>query len=748
MIIEHNISKYIVFHEDTILYALEKISENKSRIIFSVMGNGVLEGSLSDGDIRRWLIGQDKIDLNQKVIAVSNKEFASGRVDDDHEILQARFSKKVDCLPLLDHQNRLVAIVQRGNGKFQIGSRAIDADAPAFIIAEIGNNHNGSLDMAKKLIDAAVSAGADCAKFQMRNMGALYQNKGKANDPKADLGSQYTLDLLNRFQLKDEELFQAFDYCIEKKITPLCTPFDKESLISLENYGLSAYKVASADFTNHDLLSALVRTGKPLICSTGMCTEQEIRQSINFLQENHAVFALLHCNATYPTPLKDINLKYMDHLQELGGCLVGYSGHERGVNVVFAAIARGAKVVEKHFTLDRNMEGNDHRVSLLPDEFSHMVKVVRDIEESLGNQNERKLSQGELMNREVLGKSICVNRSMKKGELISRENLQVISPGQGISPNQIDRLIGVPVPRDMEMGDMFFPSDLEAVKVEPREYSFHRPVGIPVRYHDWEKLSSSANFDFLEFHLSYKDLEEDLDNFFREPRDLNFTVHCPELFSNDHILDLCSLDEKYRAKSIESIQRVIEITRNLKNKFRNTNKPLIIVNAGGHSQDAPLAVSGRQKRYDLILDSFSKLDQEGVELIPQTMPPFPWHFGGQRFQNLFMDPTEIVDFCKKHNYRICLDISHSKLACNHYKWSFKNFIESVAPFTALLHIVDATGVDGEGLQIGEGEVDFALLGDQLNQLAPQAGFIPEVWQGHKQDGEGFWIALDRLEEWF
>ena len=130
------------------------------------------------------------------------------------------------------------------------------------------------------------------------------------------------------------------------------------------------------------------------------------------------------------------------------------------------------------------------------------------------------------------------------------------------------------------------------------------------------------------------------------------------------------------------------------------------------------------------------------------MPPFPWHFGGQRFQNLFMDPDETVKFCQKYGYRICFDISHSKLACNHHKWSFKKFVEVVAPYSALFHIVDAGGVDGEGLQVGEGNVDFVLLGEQLNELAPNIGFIPEIWQGHKNDGEGFWIALDRLEQWF
>ena len=221
-----------------------------------------------------------------------------------------------------------------------------------------------------------------------------------------------------------------------------------------------------------------------------------------------------------------------------------------------------------------------------------------------------------------------------------------------------------------------------------------------------------------------------------------------ELFSNDHVLDLCSQDPKYRDRSIRELQKVIDVTRGLKKYFPNSQRPFIIVNAGGHTQDAPLMITERRALYNCIEDSFSQLDKDGVELIPQTMPPFPWHFGGQRFHNLFMDPDETVEFCQKNGYRICFDISHSKLACNHHKWSFKKFVEVVAPHSALLHIVDASGVDGEGLQVGEGDVDFVLLGEQLNELALNIGFIPEIWQGHKNDGEGFWVALDRLEQWF
>ena len=153
----------------------------------------------------------------------------------------------------------------------------------------------------------------------------------------------------------------------------------------------------------------------------------------------------------------------------------------------------------------------------------------------------------------------------------------------------------------------------------------------------------------------------------------------------------------------------------------------------------------RSANYAAILRSLNELDLTGVEIIPQTMPPFPWHFGGQRFQNLFMDPDETRQFCDQNGYRVCLDVSHSKLACNHHKWSFVDFIKKVGPITSHLHLADASGSDGEGLQFGEGDIDVPAMGKALGEYAREASFIPEIWQGHKNDGQGFWTALDRLE---
>lgn len=747
MFIKKNLAQYVVFSTESIFKALEKIGINQKRIVFVVDEDGTLAGSFSDGDFRRWITSTQSFDLSKSVLEVMNPKTTFRRVNATAAEVQSAFSSAIDVIPLVDEFNRVVAIAVQKERGMTIGKHVISEKSPAYVIAEIGNNHNGSLALAKQLIDLAAEAGADCAKFQMRDLGSLYKGGGAA-DQSADLGAQYTMDLLNKFQLSNAEMLEAFDYCKVKGMTPMCTPWDIKSLEVLEAYGMEAYKVASADFTNHQLLSALAATGKPLICSTGMSTEAEIKKSADFLKSKSTDFVVLHCNSTYPTPFKDVNLAYIKRLQEITGALVGYSGHERGIAVPVAAVTLGARVIEKHFTVDKGMEGNDHKVSLLPHEFKEMVRQIREVEEAMGEPGERKITQGEMMNREVLAKSLVVNRRVKQGEVITRDMIDIKSPGQGLQPMYIEELIGKKTKRDMEPFEFFFESDLKEEGTKARPYKFRRPAGIPVRYHDYGKLVPLSNLDFVEFHLSYQDMNLNPGDFFQGPQNIGFAVHSPELFAGDHILDLASQDEVYLAHSIAELNRVCDVTRSLKEYFPKTDRPVIVVNAGGFNTSGFLPKADRAAMYERVAASLAKVDQKGVEIIIQTMPPFPWHFGGQSYHNLFMMPDEMVDFHRKYGYRICYDVSHTMMACNYFQLKLSDVTHAVGGFTAHLHISDAKGTDGEGVQMGTGDIDFAELARDLQTTAPGIQFIPEIWQGHKNKGEGFWHALDILEQHF
>lgn len=618
-------------------------------------------------------------------------------------------------------------------------------DKKTFIIAEIGNNHNGCIDRAIKMVDSAIDCGADCVKFQLRNMQSVYRKKSLEKKGE-DLGTEYVLDLLDRFQLSEEEHKRVSKYCKEKGIIYMCTPWDKDSVEILESFDVPGYKVASADLTNIPLIKKIVSTKKPIILSTGMSTEEEINLTINFLNKKQANFALLHCNSTYPAPFHDINLKWINQLKKLHS-YIGYSGHERGISVSLGAVALGAQIIERHFTFDRKMEGPDHAASLEPKEFLNLVKGIREIDDALGNGLKRTVSQGEMINRENLAKSLVAKSKIKSGTLIKKDHIKILSPGQGLSAQYLDKLIGRKIKRDMLEEDYFYMSDISDLKTEPKDYNFNRPWGVPVRFHDFREYSQKITPDIYEFHFSYTDLELNPDDYLDGPYKCGFVVHAPELFSGSHLMDLASPDKEYLEYSIKETQKVINVTKNLKKYFPLTKKPMIVANIGGFSMDNKLPQEQIPFYYERFQESLNKLDLNEVEIIPQTMAPFPWHFGGQRYQNLFVHSDEIVKWCKKLNLRICFDISHSKLTCNHFGIDFYDFARQVSPYTGHIHLGDAIGVNGEGLQIGDGDIDFIKLGSILKENCADASFIPEIWQGHKNGGEGFWIALEKLEEY-
>ena len=631
---------------------------------------------------------------------------------------------------------------ERNSVTFTIDQFEIGADR-AFVIAEIGNNHNGSFDRAIQMIDKAREAGADCAKFQMRHLDQVYRQRS-LNKSGDDLGTEYVIDLLNRFELSVDQHRSLAQYCAQTSISYMCTPWDGKSVDVLEGFGVPAYKVASADLTNLPLLDRLTNTKKPLILSTGMSTTEEVEITVAFLKKRGSQFALLHCNSTYPAPLHDINLLWIPAMRRIHP-LVGYSGHERGINVSLAAIALGACIIERHFTLDRTMEGPDHAASLTQSEFARMIQGIREIEQALGEGAERKLSQGEMINRENLGKSLLAAVPLSQGMVIKPEHIKVRSPGQGLSPQLYENLLGRTLCHDMDAEDFFYPSDLRDTRIEPRPYRFNRPWGVPVRYHDFREYAARIQPDLWEFHLSYSDMDLNPADYLDGPYRAGLVVHAPELFSCSRLMDLATPDDTHRNESIRETQRVIDITRNLKRFFPKTPCPPIVANIGGFTMDAPLPAFEICGYYERFAQSLGQLDTDGVELIPQTMAPFPWHFGGQRYQNIFMRIDEIVEWCSKLKLRMCFDISHTRLTCNHFGIDFYQFAEKIAPYSAHLHLGDAKGLNGEGLQVGEGEIDFVRLGAILQKGCPNATFIPEIWQGHKNGGEGFWVALERLE---
>lgn len=305
-----------------------------------------------------------------------------------------------------------------------------------FIIAEAGDNHNGDYNTALKLVDKAVEAGADCVKFQTfitENVISKFAEKADYQKESTGIGeSQY--EMVKKLELSFEQFRQIKKYCEDKKILFLSTPFDLDSIKFLEEINIPFWKIPSGEITNLPYLEKIARTGKGIIMSTGMSTMEEIGSAIDVLKNNGSgKITLLHCNTEYPTPYEDVNLMAMKTMAETFGVDVGYSDHTTGIEVPIAAVAMGAAVIEKHFTLDKNMPGPDHKASLEPHELKQMVRSIRNIEKALGS-GEKKPSASEIKNIDIARKSIVAKKNIKKGELLTEENLYIKRPGNGISP--------------------------------------------------------------------------------------------------------------------------------------------------------------------------------------------------------------------------------------------------------------------------------------------------------------------------
>lgn len=313
-----------------------------------------------------------------------------------------------------------------------------------FIIAEAGDNHNGDYNLAIQLVDKAVEAGADCVKFQtFVTENVISKFAEKAEYQKENTGIEESqFEMVKKLELSFEQFRSIQQYCKEKKIMFLSTPFDLDSVEFLEEIDIPFWKIPSGEITNLPYLEKIANTGKDIILSTGMCAMDEIEQALSVLKKNGAgQVTLLHCNTEYPTPLEDVNLRAMSTMADEFQVPVGYSDHTVGIEVPIAAAALGATVIEKHFTLDKNMEGPDHKASLEPEELKQMVASIRNIEKAMGS-SEKKISPSEKKNIKIARKSIVAKRDIAQGEKLTEENLSVKRPGDGISPMRWYEVIG------------------------------------------------------------------------------------------------------------------------------------------------------------------------------------------------------------------------------------------------------------------------------------------------------------------
>lgn len=328
------------------------------------------------------------------------------------------------------------------------------------VIAEAGVNHNGSISNAFKLIDAALDAGVDIVKFQTFKTELAISKKAKKADYQIEntgTADETQFEMVKKLELSFSEQLKLVNYCKKKGIIFFSTAFDLESLSFLKDIGLDIVKIPSGEITNLPYLRKAAQLFQKVIISTGMCTMEDIETAINvFLVEKISKenITILHCNTEYPTPMNDVNLKAMLSIQKKFGTAIGYSDHTLGIEVSVAAVALGASVIEKHFTLDNTMEGPDHAASLEPQELKMMVSAIRNIEQAISGDGIKKPSESEMKNIEIARKSIVASTQIAKGELFTEENLTTKRPGTGISPMKWDKVVGEIASKDYSTDDL------------------------------------------------------------------------------------------------------------------------------------------------------------------------------------------------------------------------------------------------------------------------------------------------------
>lgn len=560
-----------------------------------------------------------------------------------------------------------------------INQKPIGEEYPTYIIAECSVNHQGDIEIAKKLIDAAADAKVDAVKFQKRNLPSLYPQDILDNPTKYEQSFQYIIPILKETELSFSDHMALKKYAENRNLEYLCTPFDIESAEFLNDIGVDAFKVASCDLTNYELLSFLFDTEKPLIVSTGMSSWQEIQRTVAFLREYCAEYALLHCRSSYPVYPREVNLKMINKLKQFG-VPVGYSGHDIGTTIPLIAASMGASVIEKHITLDKKLPGPDHKISLEPHELKILVRDIRVADQAMSTSN-RYLLRGEIINRDVF---------RYKGNYGKTKDLEVPDFG-------------------------------------------HNRWGLIYRPPDFKKaLGLTVEGGVIEFHLTESDLDTSphLQGFVSR----ELIVHAPE-YCGDKVVDLCCHNQSIRRMSVELVQKTIDWTRRIASYFKGT--PKVIVHPGAMSLKKDMEPHVMEFN---LLASLGAIDDSGVELLLENLPPYPWYFGGQWKGNYFMDSKEIRNFCDATKYGLCFDISHAALYCNARESDLADYIETVRPHIRHIHLADAYGLDGEGVQIGEGDIDFK----RMLPLLPETTWVPEIWRGHLNNCHGFLVALSRL----
>ncbi len=596
------------------------------------------------------------------------------------------------------------------------------------IIAEIGINHDGSIEKAKELIGAAYNSGSNAIKFQYRNLGNAY------SDTAREIGDEILLEEINRNYLSPSELCELTAYAKTLNLEVGISFFDEKDIADFSDKIeiFDFFKIPSVELTNKSLIAELIALNRHVYVSLGAHNETEIENALNLLPKDG--WTPLHCISNYPVAIQNARLGYLTYLLEKWDRAVGYSSHDDNWEVCLLAMQMGATVIERHITLDRYAEGLDHSSSSTPDEFEKISLFAQNYKMLIAGDGGRIPNQGELLNRQNLGRSYFAKDFIAAGSILKITDLMYRSPNIGINKITINDFLGKPIQTNLEKGapitESVFIKDVRLPKgiVEKAK---NIGLALPVRLHDLKGIEEQFPIGAFEFHLSFQEVLSEIDYSVINPSN-RYSVHLPDYINSRQLMDPFSADDNQRKLSINVLERTVLFAKRLQDL---TGKKVPIV---GSFSIVHVDRANFFKDYSELLKGFLN---QGVELVPQWLPPIAWYFGGSVKLNIMNEMSD-VDLIKKHNIGICMDICHMILGRNYFNFSSDEVMNTLSQNIRHIHIADAAGIDGEGFDIGDGELEnLPLIRKSLDYDCMK---VIEVWQGHLDNGSGFKKAIVKL----
>ncbi|TYC63415.1 TIM barrel protein [Rhodobacterales bacterium] len=602
------------------------------------------------------------------------------------------------------------------------------------VIAELGINHRGSLDVAAQLIEIAREAGAWGVKFQYRAREGFYQATN-------EIGDEILSREIDASYISPDDVLKLVDQIGAGGMAAGISFFKFEDAADFGDdlHRFDFFKVPSAELLNEDLIASLAGLGKPLILSTGGHDEDDIFHAV----DTSSVFSdviYLHCISNYPVLLGNQQMAFLRTLKERTGAEVGYSSHDQDWEVCLVAAANGATVFERHLTMDKHGKGIDDSSSSDPEEFRRLCRLLNAYDSIQGNER-REVNQGERINMQNLGSSLYASCDIAAGEKVSHDNTIIKAPRKGLTRAGLKRrglsAVRRPVAAGTALSEFHFTEPKPPLSEALVVFCDEKHLSIPIRLHDAAILQSRFPILNNELHLSFQEVASFNDameeNLARLDLTRQYSIHIPDYIDSKTLIDPLSGEAEIRQGSDRMIATCVDLALELETR---TGAAVPVV--GSFSRLLPDGKRATYTRLQDFLESAGKA--RGIPIYPQWLPRIAWYFGGADVLDMFCGADDI-DIVREIGMELCLDLSHLILSANYAKVDWRVWCDALMPLARHLHIADAVGIDGEGIEFGKGD-----LGDPSIYIDAPGRKVLEVWQGHLSEGDGFENAILKLGE--